>query len=215
MYIFSKKEQVGQTCWLSYHSRFADKRSSKDKSKRLSFAQPNHAPSRSSNNDSQQRWVARRHNSALINVTVGVHVIIRESVTFPVNFLLVNKSTVPIDRACLIVAVSLQAGLEVSSVHEERSAVKCSAQARHYGAVNTIVSLKDAEWPAVAAEDVGGAGLRIGAVVAVANEDVIRDLALDVACGRLRVDSESLGRVAAPDLVDVARVVSPENAWIA
>lgn len=77
--------------------------------------------------------------------------------------------------------------------------------------MNIVVAALNGEGPAVAAEDVGGGGPGVGAVVAGAGEGVVGDFAGDVAGGALGGDGEGVGCVVGPDLVDVGVEIGLES----
>ena len=122
-----------------------------------------------------------------------------------------HKSTVPVRRPLLVILIRVHARLHIPTTDKQRPAVESGAQARDDRAVDAVVAAFDGERPAVAAEDVGGGGAGVGAVVAGAGEGVVGDFAGDVAGGALGRDGEGVGCVVGPDLVDVAVKVGVES----
>jgi hypothetical protein len=66
--------------------------------------------SRTSDNNSKQPRASVGNNAALIHATIGVNIVIRESIAPPINLLLVHESTEPVHRASrLVIPVRLKA----------------------------------------------------------------------------------------------------------
>ena len=114
----------------------------------------------------------------------------------------------------MIVPIRVNARLQITPIDQQRSAIESGAQARYDGAVDGVVGAEDGEGPAVAAEDVCGGGLGIGAVVAGAGEGVVGDAASDTAGGGLRVDRECVGGIVVPDGIDVLSEIVLERVGV-
>lgn len=87
--------------------------------------------------------------------------------------------------------------VRVLASHQQSATVESSGQARD-DSVRLAIGARG-ERAGRAAEDVTGCGLLEGNGIACVRQDIVANLAGDVAVGGLRVDCEGLGGVAGPD----------------
>lgn len=80
--------------------------------------------------------------------------------------------------------------------------------------MNLVISLKYAEWPAIAAPDVDCGWLGVAAIIPVAYEGLIEYAAGNVADRRLGIDDEVFFSKSIPDLVNVLAPVVGKSRFI-
>jgi len=110
-----------------------------------------------------------------------------------------------------VVGRSGKAGLNVTTSKEEGGSDESSAETRDDSNVDSIVTVLAQEGTRVASPDILGSGLGVAAVVTSASQNVVGNLARNLARVFLGVDSEGVGSILAPDLVDVVIVVVAES----
>uniref|UniRef100_A0A8H7NF21 Uncharacterized protein n=1 Tax=Bionectria ochroleuca TaxID=29856 RepID=A0A8H7NF21_BIOOC len=152
--------------------------------------------------EGQRLVVARRDETGGILGAGGVDIVIGEGIAPAVNFLLVNDATVVAGWAHSVVAGIGQVRGDVATIEKEGAADESGTETRHDGNVDGVVLSLDTKGTRVAAPDVEVVRLGVGAVVTLASELVVSDLASDIT-DRLGLDTESLGAVLCPDLVNV------------
>lgn len=135
--------------------------------------------------------------------TIGVDIIVRESVAPAVNLPLVDNAAVVVGRVDGVVLIRADVGLTLATLEKEGGTVEGRAQTGNDGEMDLVVTLDDGEGSAVAAPDVDGGGLDVAAVVALTLKEIAVDAASDVANGSLGVDDEVLIAEAVPNLVAV------------
>lgn len=145
----------------------------------------------------------RSQSSRSVLLVIRIDIIIGECITTPINLVVVNQTAVVVGRVGLVVLGSAYSRLNVAAGNQQGSSNKGSTQARNNGLVKLIVPSLDGKRPAVATPDVIGTWLAVAAVVAIALELAVLDLALDLAGRGLRVDGESVAGIVVPDFVDI------------
>lgn len=146
----------------------------------------------------QQAGVGTGDETGLV-LAVGVDVVVREGVALTIGLVLVDDAGVLVVGVRLVVRGGRQLGLDVAAVVEERAPVERRAEPGNDGLVDGVVSLHDGKGARVAAKDVGGRGLGVASVVALAEEVVAAlDGAVDQAWVGLSVDCQRLGCVLGP-----------------
>lgn len=166
------------------------------------------------NIDVQSPGVARRDKSRGVLVTVGVNIIIRESIATAVNLELVDETAVVAGWVCLVVAVCLERRLNIATSNKESRADKGGTETGDDGKVDVVLVANLAKGTAVTTPDVTSGRLDIISVVTVADHSVVADVALDIAARGLGVDGQGLGGILPPDLVGIGVPVSGKGVGI-
>lgn len=161
--------------------------------------------------DGQCARVTRGNDTGCVLIAVGVNVIISKGITLAVDLVQVDQAAVVAGRVGLVVVAAGESRLDIATVRKQGRASKGSAETGNDGQMDIVLIAVLAKGSAVAAPDVGSSRLVVAAVIFVTVEDVVGDLAVDLASGALGVDGERRGRVLAPDLVDVVVPVVAET----
>ena len=178
-----------------------------------------HISVEASHGNSKQSWVRAAQSTLLAHASVASHVVVRESVSKPVDVRRVDQSRVMLYHSSsvssiahskfqrsthichrILVVLRRSNSVRLLTRQQQSASVESSGQTRD-DSVGLAVGTRG-ERTGRAAEDVAGCWPLEGDGVVCVRQGVIDHLAGYAAVGGLRVDRERLGRVAGPHWSD-------------